>query len=103
MMQQTQFLKRISCLLALGLSLGAVALAGTPVKKADQNRPIEKWKDKGGAQLWGQNCAMRCHNGRSPTRYSDAQWDVITLHMRVRANLTGDEHRKIVAFLKSAN
>jgi len=55
-----------------------------------------------GPQLWSQNC-MHCHNLRSPTSYSDSQWEVVALHMRVRANLTADEHRKILAFLKSAH
>jgi cytochrome c5 len=57
---------------------------------------------KGGAQLWSENCS-RCHNIRSPDSYSDAQWDVAMMHMRVRANLTAEEHKKILEFLKSAN
>ena len=57
---------------------------------------------KGGAQLWTENC-VRCHNIRSPSTYSDAEWDVTMHHMRIRANLTADEHKKILAFLKSAN
>lgn len=57
---------------------------------------------KGGAELWGQTCG-HCHNIRSPSSYSDAQWDVVMLHMRVRANLTGEEQRKILQFLKSAD
>ena len=55
-----------------------------------------------GAKLWAQNCA-RCHNYRSPESYSDAQWEVAMLHMRIRANLTAEEHRTILEFLKSAN
>ena len=55
-----------------------------------------------GATLWAQNCG-HCHNVRSPDSYSDAQWDVAMLHMRVRANLTAEEHKKILAFLKSAH
>ena len=55
-----------------------------------------------GAQLWAQNCG-HCHNIRSPGSYSDSQWEVVSLHMRVRANLTADEHRQILAFLKSAH
>jgi hypothetical protein len=35
--------------------------------------------------------------------YSDAQWDVIVHHMRLRANITGQEQRAIVQFLKSSN
>ena len=56
---------------------------------------------KGGAQLWAENCA-RCHNYRSPTSYSNAQWEVVMQHMRVRANLTAEEYTKILDFLKSA-
>jgi len=55
-----------------------------------------------GAQLWAQNCG-HCHNIRTPTFYSDAQWEVVMLHMRVRANLTAKEHKQILAFLKSAH
>jgi hypothetical protein len=54
-----------------------------------------------GQELWSMNC-QRCHNMRSPTMYSDAQWDVIVHHMRVRANITGAEQRAIADFLKSS-
>ena len=54
----------------------------------------------GGAELWGRNCG-HCHNIRSPSSYSDAQWEVVMLHMRVRANLTGADARAIADFLKS--
>ena len=57
---------------------------------------------RGAAQLWSENCG-RCHNVRTPSAYSDTQWEVIALHMRVRANLTAEEHRTILAFLKSSN
>jgi cytochrome c5 len=56
--------------------------------------------EKGGAQLWADNC-QRCHNTRSPSTYNDAQWEVAMMHMRVRANLTPEEHKQILAFLKS--
>lgn len=56
----------------------------------------------GGAILWAQNCG-HCHNVRSPDSLSDAQWDVVMLHMRVRGNLTAREHTEILAFLKSAH
>ena len=58
---------------------------------------------KTGAQLWGENC-LRCHDAPSPTDYGDAQWEVVGMHMKVRANnLTDNEMNKIVAFLQSAN
>jgi len=54
-----------------------------------------------GEELWSNNC-LRCHNIRPPTMYTNAQWDVIVHHMRLRANITGQEQRAIVEFLKSA-
>lgn len=54
------------------------------------------------ARLWAQTCT-RCHNARPAKSYSDAQWDVIVHHMRIRANLTGEEARLITQFLKEAN
>ena len=57
---------------------------------------------KSGAQLWAENC-VRCHNIRSPGSLSPAQWDVAMMHMRVRANLTPEEHKKILEFLKSGS
>lgn len=55
-----------------------------------------------GSQLWGQMCGL-CHNAPSPKDYSDGQWEVIVMHMRVQARLTGEEERKIVQFLKASN
>ena len=57
---------------------------------------------KSGAQLWSENCT-RCHNTPPPSIYSDAQWEVVGEHMRYKANLTDQEVKKVVAFLKSAN
>ncbi len=57
---------------------------------------------KGGAELWAENC-VRCHNIRSPSNYSPAQWEVVMMHMRVRANLTPEEHKKILEFLKAGS
>ena len=56
--------------------------------------------EKSGAQLWAENC-IRCHNIRSPSNYSPTQWEVVMTHMRVRANLTPEEQKKILAFLKA--
>ncbi len=59
-------------------------------------------RSRGRTQLWAQNC-MRCHNARSPTYYSDAEWTVAMHHMRVRAYLTTKEYESILEFLKAAN
>ena len=55
---------------------------------------------KGGAQLWSENCMM-CHNLRSPSTFSSKQWEIVVQHMRVQANLTAEESKKILEFLKS--
>lgn len=55
-----------------------------------------------GAELWANNC-QRCHNFRDPSSLSDAQWEVVLMHMRIRANLTAEEHRSILEYLKSSN
>jgi len=73
--------------------------ASTTTSSAAQ--PSEKVA-KDGSQLWSENCA-RCHNMRSPSSYSDAEWEVVMHHMRVRAHLTPEEHKAILEFLKSAN
>jgi len=86
---------------------GCESTGVSPNQSADQasQQPVDlvdKSKLKGGAQLWAENC-IRCHNIRSPESYTDAQWDVALLHMRVRANLLAYEHRAIAEFLKSGN
>ena len=58
-------------------------------------------KDKEGSQLWSENCA-RCHNAPGASNYSDAHWEVIGQHMRMRAHITAEETKKIVEFLQSA-
>jgi hypothetical protein len=57
---------------------------------------------KSGNQLWAENCG-RCHNIRPPETFSDAQWAVVVHHMRLRANLTGDEADAILKFLQASN
>lgn len=55
-----------------------------------------------GAKAWSDNC-LRCHRMRDPKDYRDDQWDPVIYHMRMRAGLTGQETRDILAFLKSSN
>ena len=74
-------------------------------RKADKNSTSvasnDSYRGLSGEELWSNNC-MRCHNIRPPTMYSNAQWDVIVHHMRLRANITGQEQRAIAEFLKSS-
>ena len=60
----------------------------------------QKVNDKTGTQLWGENCG-RCHNAPGPGEFSAVNWDIIGKHMRVRANITESEEKKIIEYLKS--
>lgn len=51
-----------------------------------------------GAKLWADTC-MRCHNLRTPSSLSKSNWSISMKHMRVRAGLTGQETRDILAFI----
>lgn len=61
--------------------------------------PSKIISEKSGAQLWGENC-NRCHNAPSMDQYSKEQWGIISAHMRIRANVTADEIKKITSFLQ---
>lgn len=54
-----------------------------------------------GSRLWAQTC-IRCHNLRPPSQFSEMQWEVIMVHMRIRANLTAEEHKAIYEFIRSS-
>lgn len=86
------------------LSVAAVILIATSCSTNKQDKTASgaapTGTEKSGAQLWAENC-QRCHITRSPSSYNDAQWEVGMMHMRVRVNLTPEEHKKILQFLKS--
>jgi len=91
------------------LGLGAAMMAGlvlaagcTLIGVNSHRQGMSSASGKSGNQLWQENC-QRCHNFRSPDTLTDAQWGVVVQHMRIRANLTAEEHDKIVKFLKASN
>lgn len=98
----------------LSIALGLMAVFGLTVVACsstkgnytdvpnDEVAETEFKLEKSGAQLWGETC-NRCHIAPSPSDYNDTDWETISLHMRVRANLTEHESKKIEEFLKSAN
>ncbi len=80
---------------SLLLAIGFILLGcKTPAPSAESS--------KGSAQLWQENC-MRCHNMRNPASYSDKEWEIAMHHMRVRAALTAEEHRRILEYLQASN
>jgi hypothetical protein len=89
--------------LYLLVAIQSALLTAVPELVCAQDAPPDgdSYMGLNGEELWSNNC-MRCHNIRPPSMYSDAQWDVIVHHMRRRANITGQEQRAIVEFLKSA-
>ena len=107
-LKNTEIMKTIYKIVLIGLMLfvtGAIAVSCSSTK--DKYTAVtdveEEFKiEKSGATLWGETC-NRCHLAPSPADYNDTDWETISLHMRVRANLTEKEITKIEAFLKSAN
>jgi hypothetical protein len=69
---------------------------------AEDHNVAQASTSESGAQLWAANCA-RCHNVRAPQSFSDAQWEAVVMHMRLRADLTGPEQRKITEFLQASH
>ncbi|HEY8665513.1 MAG TPA: cytochrome c [Tepidisphaeraceae bacterium] len=92
---------------ALGLA-GCQSTDARPAGASDSGPPPKVLglfpppPDRSGVELWTDNC-NRCHNAPPPERFSDAQWATIVRHMRFRANLTGEEQRKITEFLQASN
>lgn len=77
-----------------------IIIAGTfSITLLSSCSPSKLVSEKSGAQLWGENC-NRCHNAPSMDQYSKDQWSIIGAHMRVRANVTNEEVKKIVSFLQ---
>lgn len=90
----------IGVVIAMIFSVGTIACsAKKDVSTGDSDEMVI---EKSGAQLWGETC-NRCHLAPSPAAYNDTDWETISLHMRVRANLTETEITKIKEFLQSAN
>ena len=93
-----------------GLLLLAGCASNKPTKTANASAKPAVWpltiKDpaanESGAQIWAENC-MRCHELRSPSQYTPAQWGVIIQYMRLKAGLTGTQAKKVLAFLQSAS
>ena len=82
-----------------GQSAGASATG-----PAQQNEPLVAFftaPKQSGAALWAANC-NRCHNAVGPSTFRPDEWDLVLNHMRLRANLTGQEVRAIAEYLKGS-
>ena len=78
--------------LVLSILLGASSLSAMDLEGADTAN---------GAAVWADTC-MRCHNLRPPEDLSMRAWEYSINHMRIRAGLTGQETKDILAFILSS-
>ncbi len=67
----------------------------------NKNSETEK-TEKAGSQLWAENCA-RCHNLPTPVVYDDDKWETVSMHMKIRANMSNNDIKIIREFLQLAN
>lgn|SRR5574337_53604 len=99
------FVARLAVFLLMATSSMTV-VAGTAVSADKAPSATSSEQDAAqfarGAKEWQLVCGA-CHNLRSPSELSNADWDVAMGQMRVRAGLTGAQARDILAFLKASN
>ncbi len=79
----------IKTTLLLSMFFGVNSLSAMDLSNADTAN---------GAQVWADTC-MRCHNLRPPEDLSKRAWEYSMNHMRIRAGLTGQETRDVLAFI----
>ena len=96
----------VASLLALGVGTSvAVANAGTTASTQEtetKTSPAAKKRALDGAKVYAWNCGS-CHSERWPKERSDAEWGMITTHMRVRANMTADQADAVLRYLQDNN
>jgi len=93
----------VTSAILIAITATIVSCSSTKNTYVDATDIEEEFKiEKSGALMWGEAC-NRCHLAPSPADYNDTDWSTISLHMRVRANLTEKEITGIETFLKSAN
>jgi hypothetical protein len=76
-----------------------VAQQGTTGASTTKPKGRPAARQLSGAELYSMHC-NRCHPERYPTERTAAQWKTIMLHMRVRANLPGQEAKTILKYLQ---
>ena len=70
---------------------------GQNTRAAEDSKPVLD-----GAKVFGWYCGS-CHSERYPRERTDAEWEVIVTHMRVRSNLTGEQADAVLHYLKENN
>jgi len=98
-------LAAVGCLL-LTLAGGASLALAVDAETASQGEPGQSASAKraklDGAKVYAWNCGS-CHSERWPKERSDAEWEMIMTHMRVRANMTAAQTEAVLRYLEENN
>ncbi len=89
--------KRTLALLLGMILLGLSSLWAGEAPTAEQQKKAQLFLK--GAKLWPNYCG-NCHEARGPADRSPADWDLIIMHMRARANIPAEASEAIVEYLK---
>lgn len=95
--------KSVLLLLALLLAPGMNSAWTSKAAAADSPQTAEdrRMLFRRGARLWPIYCNT-CHNARPGADFSPVEWNMIIMHMRTQANLTGEDARAVLEYLKSS-
>lgn len=88
--------------LAAAIGLAVVTLSANEGKSHAGHEMTVQGDFVKGASIWAKTC-QRCHNMRDPKELDDNQWKAVVTHMRLRAGLTGQDARDVLAFLQQSN
>jgi cytochrome c5 len=101
--KRNKALRALPVLAAILIGSVLIGCSTGPANLGSQETAVaEAPPSRSGAEIWGDTC-NRCHNYRDPGTYSDVQWDVAMMHMRVRARLNGADARAVLEFLQASN
>ncbi len=83
------------------LAISGAIVACSPSVVAEQQAELPAPSAAHGKQVWSENCA-RCHLMRDPKDLTNHEWPAVIRHMRVRANLSGQDERDMLElFIKA--
>ena len=95
--------------LLAGIGVGAIGCQHTPIDLSQGPAPwripnpgkdAETYEDSlTGGEVFAMYC-NQCHNARALGERPFANYQNVAAHMRVRANLTGEEYEKLLEFLR---
>ena len=103
--------KSIAVVIVVGCALAALALSEpsiiaeeTAAGEAKEETPSPEISQPklDGAKVFGWYCGA-CHSERYPKERTDAEWEMIVSHMRVRSNLTGEQAEAVLHYMQENN